>query len=286
MNRLSPSALGKLFVAPGILLMLAVALGPILYAFVLSFANYDGRRRDGWAGFDNYVRAFTDADFWAAFSQTIVFTLTSVSLEFVVGLTFALAMNVAIAGRGLLRATILVPWVIPTVVAAQMWSILLNVQPGFVNSWLGLGNFNWLGSPGWAMASIVLADVWKTAPFVALLLLAGLQTISNDLYESARLDGANALQRLWYITFPGLLPAIMVALLFRTVDALRVFDLPKVMTHGQFGTESLSMFVQRYVIETVDLGYGSALSALTFVLVLGVGVVFVLLLNKKSNQSE
>ncbi len=189
--------------------------------------------------------------------NTAVFTVTSVSAEFVIGMIFALIMNQAFRGRGGTRAVILIPWVIPTVVAAQMWSILFNIQPGFINSLLGLCNVNWLGREGWAMAAIVFADVWKTAPFVALLLLAGLQTILDELYESAALDGAGAWQRFLNVTLPLLKPAILVALLFRTVQALRVFDLPQVMTFGQFGTETLSILVQEYVVRTVDLGLGS-----------------------------
>lgn len=130
------------------------------------------------------------------------------------------------------------------------------------------------------MFAIVFADVWKTAPFVSLLLLAGLQTIPSDVYESARVDGASSWQRFRFITLPLIQPAILVALLFRTVDALRVFDLPQVMTFGQFGTETLAIMVRQYVVQTVDLGYGSALSTLTFVLVLGVGVLFVRLLGR------
>lgn len=272
---LSRRALGRVFLSPSVLLMALIALFPVLYAIVISLFIYDGRELIGFGGAENYVEALTASRFWSSVWTTFVFTVTSVTAEFAIGMSFALVMNQAFAGRGLTRAAILVPWVIPTVVAAQMWSILFNISPGFVNTWLGLGDFNWLGQSGWAMFTIVLADVWKTAPFVALLLLAGLQTIPSEIYESARVDGAGAWTRFRYLTVPLIRPAILVALLFRTVDALRVFDLPQVMTFGQFGTETLAILVRQYVVQTVDLGYGAALSTLTFILVLVVGVVFV-----------
>jgi ABC-type sugar transport system permease subunit len=158
-----------------------------------------------------------------------------------------------------------------------MWFNMFNITPGFVNSVLPFvsADFNWLGAENWAMFSIVFADIWKTAPFVALLLLAGLQTIPGDLYEAARVDGATAWQRFRRVTLPLLKPAILVALLFRTVDALRIYDLPAVMTGGAFGTETLSVLVQQYVVQTPDPGLGSAFSTLTFIIVLGVGVLFV-----------
>jgi multiple sugar transport system permease protein len=238
------------------------------------------RQPVGFAGVDNYVRALTDSRFWDSVQFTFIFTITSVGAEFLIGLGFALLMNQAFRGRGVTRAAILIPWVIPTVIAAQMWFFMFNVTPGFINSVLGLGNFNWLGQSGWATFAVVFADVWKTSPFVALLLLAGLQTIPTDVYESARVDGAGMFARFWYVTLPLLKPAILVALLFRTVDALRVFDLPQVMTRGAFGTESLSILVQQFVVRTPNPGYGAALSTLTFVIVLGIGIVFVRLLGR------
>jgi multiple sugar transport system permease protein len=277
----SERGLGRLFVTPAILLMVLVALFPVVYAFVVSLREYTGRQYEGFAGLDNYTEALEDDKFWTSLEFTFVFTVTSVAAEFVIGLGFALLMNQAFRGRGVTRAAILVPWVIPTVIAAQMWYFMFNVTPGFINSVLGLGDFNWLGESGWVKFAVIFADVWKTAPFVALLLLAGLQTIPTDVYESARVDGANAFQRFWHVTLPLLRPAILVALLFRTVEALRVYDLPQVMTRGAFDTESLSMVVQQYVVQTPDPGLGSALSTITFVIILGVGVIFVSLLGRE-----
>ncbi|MGH8900568.1 MAG: carbohydrate ABC transporter permease [Egibacteraceae bacterium] len=278
---LSDHRLAKLFVAPSVVVMALVALFPVMYAAVISFALYIGRTQQG-VGVANYVQALTDNRFWAAVIATFVFTVTSVAAEFLIGLGFALIMNQAFRGRGLTRATILIPWVIPTVVAGTMWQYMFNVTPGTVNFFLPFvpASFNWIGQPGWAMFSMVFADVWETAPFVALLLLAGLQTIPAEVYESARVDGATAWQRLTRITLPLLKPAILVALLFRTTEALRVFDLPYVMTNGQFGTTTLSVLVHEFVVQTADPGYASALSTLTFAIVLGIGVIFVSLLGR------
>lgn len=278
---MSETTLGRVFVAPAILLMALVALFPVIYAIVISLQAYSGRLNEGFAGLDNYVEALTDERFWTALQFTVVFTVTSVAAEFLIGLGFALLMNQAFRGRGVTRASILVPWVIPTVIAAQMWFFMFNVTPGFINSVFGLGDFSWLGQSGWATFAVIFADVWKTAPFVALLLLAGLQTIPGDVYEGARVDGAGMFQRFWFITLPLLKPAILVALLFRTVEALRVYDLPQVMTGGAFDTESLSILVQQYVVRTPDPGLGSALSTITFIFILAVELIFVRMLGKE-----
>ncbi len=278
---LAENRLAQVFLAPSVAVMVLVALFPVIYAAVVSFSLYIGRTQFG-VGVANYAQAFTAARFWDSVIATFVFTVTSVAFEFLIGLGFALIMNQAFVGRGVTRATILVPWVIPTVVAATMWQYMFNVTPGTVNFFLPFvpADFNWLGQPNTPMAAIVFADVWKTAPFVALLLLAGLQTIPTEVYESSRVDGASAWQRLTQITLPLLKPAILVALLFRTTEALRVFDLPWVMTKGQFGTETLSILVNEYVVRTVNPGYASALSTLTFGIILGIGVIFVSLLGK------
>lgn len=260
--------------------MALVALFPVVYAVVVSFQDYTRRQYNGWAGLENYATALSSSRFWESLWFTVYFTVTSVGAEFLIGLGFALLMNMAFVGRGVTRAAILVPWVIPTVVAAQMWFFMFNVSPGFINNLFGLGDINWLGQSGTAPFAVIFADVWKTAPFVALLLLAGLQTIPDELHEAAKVDGAGVFRRFWSITLPLLRPAILVALLFRTVEALRVYDLPAVMTQGTFGTESLSMLVQQYVVQTPNPGIGSALSTLAFLIIMGVGLVFVALLGR------
>lgn len=277
---ISETGLGRIFVTPAIVLMAVVALFPVLYAVVVSFQAYTRRNFEGWAGLANYSEVLATGRFWEALWFTVYFTVASVAAEFLIGLGFALLMNQAFRGRGVTRAAILVPWVIPTVIAAQMWFFMFNVTPGFINNLLGLGDFNWLGQSGTAAFAVIFADVWKTSPFVALLILAGLQTIPDELHEAARVDGAGTFRRFWSITLPLLRPAILVALLFRTVEALRVYDLPQVMTGGAFGTESLSILVQQYVVRTPDPGLGSALSTLTFVFIMGIGMIFVTLLGR------
>jgi multiple sugar transport system permease protein len=279
---MSESRLARAFMSPAVITMAVVAAFPVIFAIILSLYAFRGRQRTGFAGLGNYIEAFTDPRFWDSVIATFVFTVASVTFEFLIGMGFALIMNRAFFGRGVTRAAILVPWVIPTVISAQMWFNMFNITPGFVNSVLpGVpADFNWLGSENWAMFSIVFADVWKTAPFVALLLLAGLQTIPGDLYEAATVDGATAWQQFRRVTLPLLKPAILVALLFRTVDALRIYDLPAVMTGGAFGTETLSVLVQQFVVQTPDPGLGSAFSTLTFIVVLGVGIIFVGMLGR------
>ncbi|MCT1607646.1 sugar ABC transporter permease [Nesterenkonia massiliensis] len=277
---LSERALARLFVTPAVGLMALVALFPVIYAVVVSFQDYTRRQYNGWAGFENYLTVLASPRFYEALWFTVYFTVASVALEFLIGLGFALLMNQAFRGRGITRASILIPWVIPTVVAAQMWFFMFNVNPGFINNLLGLGDINWLGQSGTAAFAVIFADVWKTSPFVALLLLAGLQTIPSELHEAARVDGAGPFRRFWSVTLPLLRPAILVALLFRTVEALRVYDLPEVMTSGAFGTESLSMLVQRYVVQTPDPGVGSALSTLTFMVIMVIGMLFVIMLGR------
>jgi multiple sugar transport system permease protein len=278
---LAENRLAKVFLAPSVLVMAAVALFPVLYAAIISFFLFIGRTRFD-VGVANYVRALTSGRFSDSVIATFVFTVGSVTFEFLIGLGFALIMNQAFRGRGVTRATILVPWVIPTVVAATMWQYMFNVTPGTVNYFLPFvpADFNWLGQPNTPMLAIIFADVWKTAPFVSLLLLAGLQTIPTEVYESSRVDGATAWQRLIRITLPLLKPAILVALLFRTTEALRVYDLPYVMTRGRFGTETLSILVNEFVVRTVNPGFAAALSTLTFGIILGIGVLFVSLLGK------
>ncbi|QBI21024.1 sugar ABC transporter permease [Egibacter rhizosphaerae] len=272
---LSERQLAKVFLAPAIGLMLLLGLGPILYALFESlFTHPTIVDRGEFAGIDAYVDLLTDGRFWGAVWTTLSFTAVSVAMEFVLGLAFALLMNAAIKGRGIVRATILLPWVIPTAIAGQIWLYLFQINPGYINQWLVLGNFDWLGGGQSMFWAVVLADVWKTAPFVGLLLLAGLQTIPGDLYEAARVDGATWAQRFRKVTLPLLKPAIVVALLFRSVDALRMFDLSDIMTEGR--VETLSVLTQRRIFTAPAADEANALSALTFVIIMGLGLVFIM----------
>jgi multiple sugar transport system permease protein/trehalose/maltose transport system permease protein len=252
-----------------------IALFPVIYAVTLSLYAYTRRQRGDFTGLGNYLEALGSGRFWSAVEFTFTFTVVSVALEFTIGMGFALLMNQAFRGRGVTRATILIPWIIPTVIAAQMWFFMFNVTPGFINWLLGLGDLNWLGSGGTARFAIIFADVWKTAPFVALLLLAGLQTIPRDYYEAAKVDGAGVMQRFWSITLPLLRPAIVVALLFRTVDALRMFDFAYVFAGYSNSLATLSVYAQRFLVAEPQLGYANALSTVTFVIVMLVGLAFI-----------
>jgi multiple sugar transport system permease protein len=192
----------------------------------------------------------------------------------------AIAMHQAFRGRGVLRATVLVPWAILTVVTAMTWKTIFDPDLGFANTMLQAlhlpgGHAVWLGQTPYALAVLIFADVWKTAPFMALLLLAGLQVIPEDVYDAAKVDGATAWQRFRRVTLPLLMPAILVALIFRTLDALRVFDLPYVLTKGTNGTETLSLNAQQTLVDNGIIGLGSALSVLTFVTVMLVSFIYI-----------
>jgi multiple sugar transport system permease protein len=268
--------------APSLAVIALVAAYPIGYAIWLSLNEYSvvtpGLSR--FVGFDNYSQALGSSEFWEAMRTTLVFTAASVTLELVIGLAMAVVMHQAFRGRALLRAVVLVPWAILTVVTAITWRTIFEPELGFVNSMLGaLGlpgeNVVWLGEQGYALAVMVFADVWKTAPFMALLLLAGLQGIPDDLYDAAKVDGASTWQRFRRITLPLLRPAIAVALIFRTLDALRIFDLPFVLTQGSNGTETLSLLAQQELTTNRLIGLGSALSVLTFITVMGVSFLYI-----------
>ena len=266
-------------VAPSVALIALVALWPILYAIWLSMHEYSLRVAElsRWAepaGLGNYIDALQSNEFWEATRVTLVFTVASVALETVLGLAMALAMHSAFKGQGLLRTVVLVPWAVLTVVTAIMWRTIFDPNLGFVNTLLGT-NTVWLGEEPQALMVMIFADVWKTAPFMALLLLAGLQVIPGEVYEAAKVDGANMWQRFRKITLPLLLPALLVALIFRTLDALRAFDLPKVLTNGANDTTTLSLLAQRTFQENRLYGEGSALSILTFVIVMAVSFGYI-----------
>jgi trehalose/maltose transport system permease protein len=269
-------------VAPALLVIGLVAAYPIGYAIWLSLNEYSVRvpGLERFAGFDNYEETLSSPEFWDALWTTFLFTGISVSLELVLGLAMALVMHEAFRGRALLRATVLVPWAILTVVTAITWRSIFEPRLGFANTMLdtlGLPGADvvWLGEQGYALGVIILADVWKTAPFMALLLLAGLQVIPNELYDAAKVDGASAWQRFTRITLPLLRPAILVALVFRTLDALRIFDLPFVLTQGANKTETLSLLAYNELTANRLIGLGSAIAVITFVIVMAVSFLYI-----------
>ena len=269
-------------VSPSLIVIALVAAYPIGYAIWLSLHQYSvitpGLSR--WVGLDNYSDALGSSEFWTATKTTFIFTVISVALELVIGLAMALLMHQAFRGRSVLRAVVLVPWAVLTVGTAIMWRSIFEPDLGFANQVLDAlhlpgGNTVWLGQEGYAMAVLIIADVWKTAPFMALLILAGLQVISDDVYDAAKVDGATAWQRFVSITLPLLKPAILVALIFRTLDALRIFDLPFVLTQGSNGTTSLSLYSYQVLTEDRLIGPGSALAVLTFIIVMTVSFLYI-----------
>jgi multiple sugar transport system permease protein len=268
--------LAIMMVAPSMILIAIVAAYPIIYAVWLSLHEYSVRVAglSRWAGFRNYSNALSDPAWWAAFEHTLIFTVVSVALELVIGLGMALAMHEAFKGQGLLRTVVLVPWAVLTVVTAIMWRTMFVSPYGFVNTVLGTQTV-WLGSEPQALIIIILADVWKTAPFMALLILAGLQVIPGEIYEAAKVDGATTWQRFARITLPLLMPAILVALIFRTLDALRIFDLPYVLTQGQNGTSTLSTIAQEAFATNRIYGLGAAMAVLTFIIVMIVSFSYI-----------
>jgi multiple sugar transport system permease protein len=236
-------------------------------------------------GLANYIEALRDPRFWGALGHTAFFAVTSVGLELVLGLWLALAMNRAFRGRGLVRAAILIPWAIPTVVSALLWRFLFEGQSGVVNAVLvRLGVLReplvWFIEANTAWVPVILSDVWKTTPFVALLLLAGLQNIDASLYEAARIDGASAWRQFRFVTLPLLKPAILVALIFRTLDAFRVFDLIYALTGGGPGssTEPIALYTFNALLQNLRFGYGSALSVIVFGITFGLALVYIKLI--------
>lgn len=255
------------WITPALALLAAVAIYPILAASWMSLHRIIlvfGEER--FVGLDNYRFLVSDARFWGALGNTLYFSLVAVTVELLLGLAIALLLDLAMRGRALLRAAVLLPWAITTVVSAKIWAFLFNPEYGLVTRVLPGQELNWLGTPGLAMHAAILVDVWKTTPFMALLLLAGLQGIPRDVYRAARVDGASQWQIFRRITLPLLKPAIAVAVLFRALDAFRVFDAVYVLTDGGPAntTETLSIYAYKTLMRSGDFGYGSALSVATF----------------------
>ncbi|MET0595835.1 MAG: sugar ABC transporter permease [Polyangiaceae bacterium] len=228
-------------------------------------------------GLANYAFLVHDARFWSSLAQTAYFTVVSVSCELVLGLAFALLLHGRTPARALLRAAVLVPWAVPTVVSARMWSLFFHRDDAGIGVAFPLLDVDWLGTPGYAMHAAILVDVWKTTPFVALLLWAGLTGIPAALYDSAAIDGASRLRTFFAVTLPLLRPVVMVTALLRALDAFRVFDVVYVLTEGGPAntTETLSVYAYKTMMRGGDFGYGSALSFVTFLCVLALGALYV-----------
>jgi multiple sugar transport system permease protein len=294
-GRALPSGLwALLLLAPAFVSLASVSFYPILNGLYLSLTNTSLITQDqDFTGFANYAQLWGDAQFWNAWWHTMWFTFASTVLETVIGLGMALILFEAFKGRGLVRAAMLVPWAMPTVVTSKMFGWLFDGQNGIINYMLlhvGLidQNINWYGSTSTAMTTIIIADVWKTTPFMALLLLTGLQTIPNSLIEAARMDGAKGWITFWYIRLPLLMPTLLIAGLFRALDAFRVFDLVYVLTGGgpADSTETLSTLSYKVLFSTLQFGYGSAVSTAMFITEGLIALVFVALLIRQIRRAQ
>jgi multiple sugar transport system permease protein len=277
---------GNRFVMPAVVLLSLVTVYPLLSVLYLSFQRrlliFDIAK---FAGLDNYRFLLSDHRFWNALGNTVYFTSVSVTLELLLGLAVALLLNRHFRYKGLVTAAVLVPWAIPTVVSARMWEWIYNTDFGVMNYLLGV-KINWLGSPLWALNAAVFMDVWKTTPFAVILLLAGLRVIPRDLYQAARIDGAGAWQLFTRITLPLLMPVIVVVLIFRTLDAFRVFDAVYVLTGGGPAntTETLSIYAYKVLFQTLQFGYGSTLSVVMFLCTGAITVLYIRFLHAEVQQ--
>ena len=299
-KRQTPKVIGVRFSRLGPFLLLlpalasigAVSVYPVFLGLWLSFRDTTlSSPTDSFVGVGNYLQLLYDSQFWNAWIHTVQFTCTSTLLETLIGLLMALVLCERFRGRGMVRAAMLVPWAIPTVVTSKMFGWLFDGQNGIVNYLLRtLGfirqNVDWYGSPHFALTTIVIADVWKTTPFIALLLLAGLQTIPGSLSEASVIDGANAWQRFWFVRLPLLAPTLLIASMFRALDAFRIFDLVYVLTGGgpADSTEVLSTLTYKSLFSALQVGYGSSLSTIMFVTETLFAIVFGLFLIVKMRE--
>ena len=282
--------LGWLLVLPTLLGVTLVALYPVANTFYLSMTNARLRRNDNpeFIGLRHFARLLSDGDFLNAIQNTLTFTVFSVFFEMLLGLVVALVINSNFKGRGLMRTAMLIPWAIPTVVSARMWQWMYNDVFGVVNDLLftRLGLLDqkvaWLANPTLALPAIIAVDVWKTTPFVALLLLAGLQVIPGDVYEAATVDGANKWQQFWRLTLPLLRPALVVTLIFRTLDAFRVFDVIYVMRGTSPDTVSLAVLTRQTLFDLRRIGEGSAMAVIIFLIL----AIFVLIYTRLVRVEE
>src|SRR5215216_1353393 len=275
-------------ILPALLIILVVALYPVAYSVYLSFFGATINSVGSFVGFENYARMFANQEFIEGLTNTFVFTVVSVLLEFVIGLAIALAVNRAFRGRGLVRAAVLVPWAFPTVISAVMWRLMFQDQVGiiqYVASALNIISQPILSDQTLLLIGAIIVDTWKTTPFMALLLLAGLQVIPGEVYEAARVDGASVVQRFFRITLPLLKPTILVAVLFRTLDSYRVFDLFWAMSNREL--ESLSTFVYKGVrISQLNFPLGNAASVFIFVSAFLLALFFIKALGMQTSTEE
>jgi trehalose/maltose transport system permease protein len=271
-----------LFIAPSLFVLALIAGWPLARTIWFSFtdANLNNLAEYEFIGFENYLANYdgewlgilTDPDWWQSVWNTVWFALVSVSIETVLGVVVALILNAAFPGRGIMRAVILIPWAIPTVVSAKMWNWMLHDQFGVINDMLlriGLisAPVTWTANSDTALWTVVMVDVWKTTPFMALLVLAALQMLPQDIYEAAKVDGVHPVRVFFRVTLPLIQPALLVAIIFRALDALRVFDLIYVLTANSRDTMSMSVYARQQLVDFQEVGLGSAASTLIFLII-------------------
>lgn len=271
-----------LFLIPMLVVLAAVAGWPLMRTIWFSFtdASFSNISEYGLVGFENYLvydngawyGVLADPTWWNAVWNTLFFTVVSVGMETVLGLIIALTLNAQFRGRGWVRAATLIPWAVPTIVSAKMWGWMLHDQFGIINEMLlGIGlisqPLNWTANADLSMWAVIMVDVWKTTPFMALLTLAALQMLPSDCYEAAKVDGIHPVRVFFKVTLPLILPALMVAIIFRVLDALRVFDVIYVLTSNSADTMSMSVYARQQLVEFQDVGYGSAASTVLFLII-------------------
>jgi trehalose/maltose transport system permease protein len=284
-----------MFLAPTLFILAVVAGWPLFRTIYFSFTNASLTSLGDaqFVGFKNYLSWVTlksgrtvysgllaDPAWWGAVSNTLKFTVLSVGIETTLGLIVALVLNAQFAGRGIVRAAILIPWAIPTIVSAKMWAWMLNDQFGILNDiLLGLGLISqkiaWTANPDTAMIAVLIVDVWKTTPFMALLILAGLQMVPADIYEAAKIDGVNPIKVFWRLTLPLVRPAIMVAVIFRMLDAMRIFDLIYVLTPNNAKTKTMSVMARENLFDFDKFAYGATASTVLFLIIATVTVLYI-----------
>ena len=263
-----------LFTSPMLIVLAAVAGWPLARTiwFSLTDATLGDMAGARFVGVENFILLAGDETWWNAVRNTVLFTVASVGIETVLGMIFALVLNAHFRGRGLMRAAVLIPWAIPTIVSAKMWGWMLHDQFGVVNeALLAIGviaeSKAWTADPDLAMAAVIAVDVWKTTPFMALLLLAALQMLPGECYEAARVDGVHPVKVFFHVTLPLIKPALMVAVVFRALDAMRVFDLIYVLTSNSEDTMSMSVYARQQLVDFQEVGFGSAASTMLFVII-------------------
>ncbi|MDN5343726.1 sugar ABC transporter permease [Oceanotoga sp. DSM 15011] len=283
--------MGYLFLLPSVVLMIAFIIYPVINTVYLSFFNYRVQTMSmgkTFVGVKNFIMAFKDPNFLGSFKFTITFTVVAVTLETLIGILFALIMNKKIPGQGIIRTSVLIPWAIPTIVSALMWKFMYSEQYGVINFifqklHIVQGSIPWLSDASLAVIATIIADVWKTTPYMSLLILSGLQTIPKNLYEASSIDGANKRQQFFKITLPLLKPVLSVAILFRVIATFRIYDLVAALTSGgpANSTQSLSLYTIRTYFNFGNIGYGSALATITLLISLLISLLFLNALKTK-----